>query len=696
VPDPDIIPLADELEPFGAISVQTDNNATDRSGLENRPTFFFWSLDWFAPVLLLTVATLHGIAIWIGLGGYPGLTNGWPLWRDDHPLYYHSALVTRDFLRSTGTTAGYDPSFMAGYPKSVVFPASSTLPELVVAALGGTQPEFAYKLYVLYAGAALPWLVVWACQLWRISASGIAAAVILTLLYVWTDFPLNYVSFGMLPYFLGVPLGLVATGAFSRYLTGGGISRWLSATLLLSLAVLVHFTTAMVVAPAAAIAYAAAAILWSEPRQTADQPANGKALRRPPPAPRFRKFGWPTHLAIWLIPAVVLGLNAFWWYPGIWLAQTKGDSSFAFAHPEGVWKRLVQIVSYETPPIESVLLALGIPGLYVLLRQQRVQGCALLGFCLFGLFWGYLAGNWRELDFLQPGRHTYALYLGLAVASGASCAELIGRLRGAGQSADRLDRWLLAGILFFTLRIFAYPLAESVRIRIWAGEPFLSSRPSARLEWVLDRVTKHLKKGERLLYEEGGIDLPGIPDPFHHGRFSGLIPERTGVEVIGGPYLHAALKTNFTQFGEGKLFGRADWDRDFFVRYARLYRPSAILCWSPHARRFCQDSRNRDLIEILDDDGTLLIARVVGFAGDTIKGAAHVQTNGGRLEVHDLAPDLDGTVVLRYHFVPYLRTIPRVACEPVYLEDDPVPFIQLRPPAGIAKVDLELHLPPPR
>ena len=24
-----------------------------------------------------------------------GLTNGWPLWRDDHPLYYHSALVTR-------------------------------------------------------------------------------------------------------------------------------------------------------------------------------------------------------------------------------------------------------------------------------------------------------------------------------------------------------------------------------------------------------------------------------------------------------------------------------------------------------------------------------------------------------------------------------------------------------------------------
>ena len=104
-----------------------------------------------------------------------------------------------------------------------------------------------------------------------------------------------------------------------------------------------------------------------------------------------------------------------------------------------------------------------------------------------------------------------------------------------------------------------------------------------------------------------------MPDPFQGGRFSGLLPERTGVEVIGGPYLHASLNTNFTQFGEGMLFGRADWDRAHFVRYAKLYRPSAILCWSPHARRFCQE--NPDLVKVLEDDGTVLIGRVVGFRG---------------------------------------------------------------------------------
>src|SRR6516164_6396857 len=73
---------------------------------------------------LVLLAAAHGLAIWLGMGGLEGLTGDWPLWRDDHSLYYHSALVTQAFLKQSGTTAGYDPYFMAGYPKSVIFPAS--------------------------------------------------------------------------------------------------------------------------------------------------------------------------------------------------------------------------------------------------------------------------------------------------------------------------------------------------------------------------------------------------------------------------------------------------------------------------------------------------------------------------------------------------------------------------------------------
>jgi hypothetical protein len=715
-----------------------------------------------APTLIVTLCLLHGVAIWTALGGRAGLTNGWPLWRDDHPLYFHSALVTRAFLRDSYTTAGYDPSFMSGYAKSVVFPASSTLPELVIACVGGSHPEFAYKLYVLLSAAAVPWLIALACILWHIRHSSAVIAVSLVLLYVWTDFPINYVTFGMLPYFLGIPVGLVATATFTRYLMLGGLVNWLLAASLLSLAVLVHLTTAMVIAPAALLAYL---VGWMRSDSIAPDALLEFDTTLSRSEPRSdRRWTRTRHLGVWLIPVFVLATNAFWWLPGVWLSTTKGPSDFAFNHPEGVLSRLTQIIGGSEAPIQTILLAVGLPGLAWMIRQHRTGGVALMGFCAAGLFWGYLAGGLRGLDFLQPGRHTYALYTGLALAGAAGLEELVRRLHAASHGTDRFHRWVMVGAALIALRMVGNPLFASIRSLGSVGEPFLSSRPSPRLLWVMEQLRRHIKPGERLLYEESGKDVPGIADPFHRGRFSGLLPHRLGIEVLGGPYLHASLTTNFTQFGEGRLFGRAGWyrilledlskldlglaekvfgwkdrvwleqlrengpalapsvlarwkgldifldklrtldpaqaerifgqtgwDRDYFVRYARLYRPSAILCWSPDARWFCRN--NADLIRILDDDGTLLIGRVIGFGGDTIRGQAKVEAGLGRIRVRDLSPGLDGSVVLRYHFVPCLTTRPPVACEPEYLEEDPVPFIRLRPPLGTRDVELELVLP---
>ena len=601
--------------------------------------------------------------------GWQGLTNGWPIWRFDHLLYYHSALVTRDFLAQSWTTAGYDPSFMAGYPKSVIFPASSTLPELVVALFGGSRPEFAYKVYVLISAALLPWLVAASGLLWRMGAGSIAIAVALFLVYIWTDFPVNYAGYGMLPYQLSIPLGLLATGVFQRYCVAGGRGWWLAAAIVLPLVVLTHLTSALIVAPAAAALYVTSRIGW---------------LRGPGPKVPRR---WRFHLGVVLIVVLVIGLNAFWWAPGLWLAGTKGPSSFAFAHPEGVMVRLRQIATSEMAAQRWLWVA-GVPGLVVLWRKDRLGAVGLATFTIAGFAWGYLSGGLRGLDFLQPGRHTYAFYTGLAMAAGIGIASVLDWLRGLSRA--RLDLvallLLLGGLAWDTGPMLAWKIKE----RVLAPFPFMASRPSPYLLRVVDRVKKHVRPGERLLYEEGGFGIPGQPDPFQEGRFSGLLARRLGIELIGGPYLHASLTTNFTQFGEGKLFDRYAWDRARFVRYARLYRPSAIVCWTVQARAFCQE--NPDLIEIIEDSRPVLIGRVKGFAGAAIVGQAEVEASPGRLRVTRAEAGLDGTVVLRYHSVPCLRSDPPVAWEPVYLEEDPVPFIRLRPPLG--PVTFELRIPP--
>lgn len=654
---------APDSPPISASATRADAQASPPQSTSHRIAITRGSASLVG--LTVLVCLLHSLAVWYGLGGLREIASDDPIARHDHPIMFHSARITPAFLRQSGTTAGYDPSFMAGYAKSIVFPQSSTLVEVVFALGGQARPALAYKLYVLISVAAIPWLVALAGWLWRLPAGAVAWAVPLFVIYVWTDFPINYAEFGMIAYLLGIPLSLVAVVAVDRYVKFGGRARWIAAAALCSLIVLVHLTSVMIVLPAAAVAY-----LFGI--------NHGRYKRALMPARR--------HLGIWAIPLVVLVANAFWWWPGVRLAATKGASDFVFAHPEPVIARLAKIFVSE-PKVEALLVIGGIIGLLVIARRVPGVAAALGTFLAAGFFWGYLAGARRELDFLQPGRHTYAFYTAATIAFGFGADRLVTLVRERIGSVLAIALGLIAiGAVSWWL---GGDLVISVRHRVTGRHPFLSSRPTARQHWVVDHVRRHVKSGERLLYEEGGFDLPGIPDPYRGGRFSGLLPYyQPGIEVLGGPYLHAALKTNHTQFGEGKLFGVARWGRDHFVQSAKLYRPAAILCWSPWARRFCHE--NRDIVEILDDDGELLFGRVRGFGGATIRGTAEVQARPGRLRVIVSPSELDGTVVLRYHSVPSLQSEPETGLHPVQLPGDPVPFIGLKPPPGVWSIELKV------
>ena len=142
--------------------------------------------------------------------------------------------------------------------------------------------------------------------------------------------------------------------------------------------------------------------------------------------------------------------------------------------------------------------------------RWRSPGRILRGWALLGLPGRRLPA----LDFLQPGRHTYAFYTGLALAGAAGLEEIVAasprrlaRSRTTSSMGDgrrRLDRhcgWSAPSARFAPAH-WARPGSHSCR----AGRP-------ARLLWVIDRVRRHVKPGERLLYEEGGKDLPGVPGP---------------------------------------------------------------------------------------------------------------------------------------------------------------------------------------
>ena len=629
------------------------------------------------------------------MGGISGILGPNPIARDDHPLYFHSARVTRSFLARSATTAGYDPSFMSGYAKSVVYQTSSTLPEVAVALFGGNNPIVAYKVYVFVFAAILPCLVAIAAAIAGSGAIGSLTSACLFLVYLWTDFPINYAAFGMIPYLASIPIAAIAIACVSRYLSRGSIRWWIAAAIACSFTLFTHATTAMIVVPAAGLVYIKEFLTQTF--------ASGS-----PEFGEIRRFGARRHAGFWGIAAAAVAVNAFWWYPGLLLAETKGPSDFVLIHPEPVLGRLAKIAAGE-PTIEIVLWAIGLKtflffcATYLYKNIQKHSNTSEIerdrrsvivlgwgGMIAAGFFWGYLAGARRELDFLQPGRHTLACYTGLILAASAAVGliDRILREKREGKNALRLSIVILIPVVAFAP--FHKPLALSIRYRVFGREPFLSSNINPHLHFIVDSLKKIVAPGDRVLYEEGGFGIPGVVDRYAGRRYSGLIPYYLpGVELIGGPYLHASLKTNFTQFGEGKLFGEARWGRDQFERYARLYRPSAIVCFTPRTIAFCRE--NADWIEITAHEGGIVIGKIRGFDGYAIRGKAEVSAKPGVIRVTNRSPELDGLTVLRYHLTPTLTATPRTELVPVYLEDDPVPFIGLRGREGTVELSLDLN-----
>ena len=191
--------------------------------------------------------------------------------------------------------------------------------------------------------------------------------------------------------------------------------------------------------------------------------------------------------------------------------------------------------------------------MFLFSRRGPIEGWALIGFCAAGLFWGYLAGACATSISCSPGgtpTRSTPLWRSPAAPGSTSSA---GGFAPARRGVDHLDRWVMAGLpcvrsMLRPCSVIPGSRASTVRssrlmsIVVCGGRRAVSVEPpSPRLLWVVERVKRHVQPGERLLYEEGGFGLPGVPDPFQGGRFSGLLPERHGVEVIGGPYLHASL-----------------------------------------------------------------------------------------------------------------------------------------------------------
>ena len=568
-----------------------------------------------------------------------------PFTESDHPFHFYYSQLTSHVFAQRRAFWTYDPTFMAGYAKTLIFPTSSTLYELL-AVLWRGNPAVAYRGLVASTIFCTPIILALAAR--RLSAcwSTTLLSGSLGMIWVW-GWPSSYVAWGMGSYILISALSVWGGLVLVDWLDHRRTWSMILATGIAAFAVVAH-PSALVIIPLVTL---------------------------PAYLINARSMSVLAHIVTWFIPGCVALTWAPWWVPTYILRGTFGTTESGFIN-ENVWERLQELVRADFP-IETGLIVGALISIVGLTGMRRSQFWSLIlgAIGLFSL--GYLASAWSRTWKLQPGRYTQPFYALLVPMVAVGLPRAISRLSWSGR----------LGVMFSAMTCLALLLCVGLlvcgtlqNLSTTSRQPLNTKLPNDIVE-LAEALKQHTDSTGRILFEDRARVNLGSVDPFPGCNPSPLLPLLAPGQYIGGPYLYTHLASNFTQVGDGHVFTHdirtetVDWQT--FGRYVDLYNLRWVVFWSRPLTNFAEE--NPDKFRLIGQFRFMRLYELNRDPNWAITGSAKIVARPDRLEVSDAVSDSVGELVLSYHWIPTLRSA-SVTLRPTYREDDPVPFIAIDNP----------------
>ena len=637
---------------------------TDQAGLSGAPAVPHARRPRRWPPIALTCLALavHAVlVVWL-FGGWNRLTDpGQPCLYVDHAIHQYHGWLGAHFLRTAGRTWGYDPFFMAGYPKTPIYDSSCRPAELLALVAGHDWDPVVYKVGValfMFLGVGLLAL---GAALGRLSAGAVLGTALFAAVYWWDGYtPALYVS-GIYSFCLATSLGVASAMLLGRYVACGGWLNWLGMTVLAALSCLAHLTAPVVLAPAILIVYLV----------------------------HSRRLGWRRHLGLWAAAGVVLAANAFWVITFLRFMWMKTPSRlFMQAHDPWYIVRDLFLSTRETAFL-PLMIVLAVPGWHALRRagQRGVAGVLAAGALTMALlaYFGSLVPWLRDLE---PLRFKWALAAYLAPGAGAGAAWLVGRFRaahGAPEPGSRGAGWVwwvvVVGLGVVFLR--AGPLQHAVAG--WRGQWALAAELPQPCRDLVQWIKENTDPSGRILFEDQlRLREATALESLH---WTPLLPLLTGREYVGGLYHCGIIPYHHAAFGDFHIKGQANRQIDQVPEaelraFCRMYNVGWVICWSPLSRGVFRKLDWAHPLATLPrptfrtTENQWQIFRIDGAHSFFAVGSGRVRADYNRLELTDLVPD-DDAIVLRYHWLDTLRTDPPLPIRCVKIPDDPVGFIRV-------------------
>lgn len=647
--------------------------------------------SWLAAVVIAVVLMAHVVqSFWLFPSSRALLDNEHPVLIVDHALHlYHGALGSQ-FLWEHGTTWGYDPFFMAGYPESPIWDSSSNLSILFQALAGGGYHPRAYNIGLFVCS-----ILVVVCILLGASAAGIglaetALATVLGWLYFHSQWADMLWRSGLFSFDTASAAGVLLAGLLIRFERSRSVLSWVWLTLVGTAFWFAH-VTAPVLILGSLIGFGLATI------------------RRPGWRWRFAALG----AGICAFAVNLIWIGPFWKFRGIRTAQIH------FMAPDTGWYLVGQYLSPDLDgPLSLFILVVGLLGLLVWLfqghwvRAATFGGAALicLGLALFGGMWS-VTSTLEPLRFKVPLNFVLVAPAASALVTGSTWLARVlgGRRRGPILVATGWTLVLvMAGIL----------LPDGLRLlkrQLLVERPLVAGfRPE--MHQLVQSLQANTEPSARILFEDQ-LRLHELTDP-ESTHWTPLLPvllRRDPRQFIGGLY-HMAFITHHQRasFGDFQLAGRGieTCSPAFLSAFAELYNVGWVVCWSPLSRFMFDHWGQAKLVakvpryhrpdqpisthpqqwNALLTRGGPVMAKQYMTEGERqyhiyqidrphsffLAGEGRISDVAlNRVELTDTVPSPEGNLIISLHWLDTLRTDPPLPIEPYTHPNDPAPFVRI-------------------
>jgi hypothetical protein len=666
-------------------------------------------VSWCSQILVAIVLTAH---LWLTIELFPSwqkLVNDEPVVSVDHAIHLYHGYLGAKFLKEHGSSWGYDPYFMAGYPKTPVYDSSSGPAELFQLLAGGTYSPRAYKIGTFSLVALVPFTIALASWGYGMRLAAVLFATTWSVWFWWAGFADTLVRTGLVAFVWGSAVAVLVPALLLRWCAVPRFANWLLLALLASLGIQAHSIFALMAAVPLAAGYAWITLVGC----TAELDGN----RRP---------GWRWHAATWLALAFALAATCAWWWPLIKFLPLKTASDIFMQHRgdplDPVPLRIVKLalMYYLTADafVPLLLLLFGMIGLVRWCVSGRGLQGAMLGSQIAGLALLTFAGSqWQATRNLEPLRFQVPLGLALCLAAGEGVSVVVQGLaprRLWGTKTVKLT-WALSVLVLALAAAVTFPSLWWTRVgldgkfcpasswrstanRLHAVQPLAVGLEPEMVE-LADWIRSNCDGSARILFEDQLRLLenlnPSAPESIH---WTPLLPVLTGREFVGGLYHLAFIPHRRAAFGDWSLAGRnvREWSADELQGLFEQYNIGWAITWSRASplkqgadylmplstdilgrMPFCEPVAKIRRHTTREDEAEYAIFRVHRTPNYFAKGRGRVvRADFNRIELANIEPD-QGEIVLRYHWQEEFAADPPVPLTRANSPGDSVGFIRI-------------------